>query len=80
MDGLPGSSRADGQQPSRREFLVSMAAVGLTTAVSDGSSRLQGAASNANPQLIDVLRYPPQGDLVQPAFAAVGGRATMSRG
>src|SRR6266705_4304287 len=51
-----------GPEPSRREFLASIAAFGITTAVNNGSSMSQSTASNAKPQLIDVHHhiFPPE--------------------
>ena len=52
-------------EPSRREFLASIAAVGITRAVIDRSSMSQSTSSNAKPRLIDVHHH-----IFPPAFLA----------
>jgi predicted TIM-barrel fold metal-dependent hydrolase len=54
-----------GPEPSRRDFLASIAAFGITAAVINGRSMSQSAASNAKPQLIDVHHH-----IFPPAFLA----------
>ena len=68
-----------GQEPSRREFLASIAAFGMMTAVINGSSA-QSAASNARPQLIDVHHHVfPPAFLVaaRDAFSTPASRARL---
>lgn len=81
MDGpWRSSGHIGGQGPSRREFLASIAALGMTTAVINGSSASQSTASSPRPQLIDVYHhiFPPAFLVAaRDAFSAPASRARL---
>ena len=57
MDSLGGKCACDVQGPSRREFLIALAALGASTVLQGGASLAQTPAVPAKPKLVDVHHH-----------------------